>query len=198
MSFLLDTLIPLVLVYKYWALFGVCFFASLALPLPSNTAVTAMAVFAASGYISLPWVLATAFGGYVLGDWLGFWLARLYGPKVLKLAGFRRIVEYRYYLEAGRYVNKHPGPTIFLTRFLSAAGPAVNILAGLSKVSFKKFLVFDILGEGLDTLIFGLGGYFWGDQWQNYGSSLTFITATLVVVLILIYEIFSARRKNKS
>ena len=197
MSFLLDTLVPLVLVYKYWALFLICFFASLALPLPSNTSVTAMAVFAASGYVSFSLTLIVAFAGYVLGDWLGFWLARLYGPRVLRLAGFRRIANYRYYQEAEGYVGQHPALTIFLSRFVSAAGPAINVLAGLSKVSFKKFLVFDLAGEALDVLIFGLGGYFFGDQFQNYGLSITLTEIEIVVIIILSYLIFSARRKKR-
>ena len=195
MSFILETLVPLVLVYKYWALFLVCFFASLALPLPAATSLVAMSVFSASGYVNLSCTLLAAFVGYVLGDCLGFFLARYYGPRVLKIKGLRRIAEYRYYLEAEQYVKKHPRLTIFLSRFVTVAGPVVNILAGLSDISFKKFLVYDVVGEGLDVLLFGLGGYFFGDQLQSYGSSLTLAEFAIVILTFLTYWFFTSRRK---
>lgn len=180
----LDNLIPLFLAYKYWALFLICFLASLALPLPSNTSVATVAIFASLGYTSFSLTMAVAFAGYVLGDWTGFWLARIYGPRLLQLTGFKQITDYRYFLKAERYINDYPTLTIFLSRFLSAAGPAVNVLTGLTKISFKKFLVFDLTGEALDVLIFALGGYFFGDQFQHYNISLLITGLAIIIFLI--------------
>ncbi|MFA5023246.1 MAG: DedA family protein [Candidatus Paceibacterota bacterium] len=185
--YLLDNFFPLFLTYQYWALFLICFLAAMALPLPSNTSVTIMSIFAAIDYLNFSLVLVVALVGYVLGDWVGFWLARLFGPRVLQWTGFKRIAEYRYFVEAERYVNDHPALTIFLSRFVSAAGPAVNILAGLSKISFRKFLAFELPGEALDVLIFALGGYFFGEQFQNYGSTITLIELAIVAIIILAY-----------
>ncbi len=195
MSFILDTVVPFVLVYKYWALFLVCFLSSIALPIPATTTLTAMSAFAANGYVDFSWTLIAAFVGYVLGDWLGFWLARTYGPGVVRLKGIKRISEYRYYLEAERYVNKHPGSTIFLSRFVTAAGPVVNVLAGLSAISFKKFLIYDLIGEALDVLLFGLGGYFFGDQFQNYGSTFTIIILVVIIIAFIAYQLFPRHKK---
>ncbi len=199
MSLLLDTLVPFVLVYKYWALFLICFTASLALPLPATTSLTAMSVFAGSGYVSLPLTIVVAFLGFVLGDCSGFLLARFYGPKVLKFRGIRRVAGYRYYREAEQYVKRHPVPTIFFSRFVTAAGPVVNVLSGLSSnISFQKFLLIDLIGEALDVALFSLGGYFFGDQFQNYGATLTLVPLAIFIVIFLIYATIRAQYDKKT
>ena len=52
-----------------------------------------------------------------------------------------------------------------------------------------------VVGEGLDVLLFGLGGYFFGDQLQSYGSSLTHAEFAIVILTFLTYWFFTSRRK---
>ena len=187
MSLFFSTLLSYILIYKYVGLFVVTLLASFALPLPSATTLVAMSIFAATGYVNFFWTIVIALVGNVLGDLLSYFLARIYGKKVFELLGLKKLLTHPYLLESEKYLKKHTGATIFFTRFITTAGPIVNILAGLSKMDFRKYFLFEFVGEFADTMIFALIGYYFGNQWENLGSTATFIEVGVVAFGIIVY-----------
>jgi membrane-associated protein len=74
----------------------------------------------------------------------------------------------------------------------------VNILAGLSKTSPKKFILFDVLGEVLYVLIFSGLGYMFSDQWEMISSIAGDVTSVLVLIIILVIllAVFLLNKQN--
>ncbi len=183
MNFILSTVLSYLLLYNYAALFLVGFLAALFLPVPSDTAVLAAGAFASQGYMNIYLVLIVSLAGNIAGDLTGFFLARKYGKVLLLRIGFRRIIESKRFSHFEKFITDNAGPTIFLTRFVGQVGPLVNILSGFSKISWKKFLLYEASGEFTDVVALGLAGYFLGSEWQNLTLTLEIIGAGFVVIL---------------
>ena len=169
---LLSSITAVLVTYGYIGLFAVSFIAALALPIPSSVALAGFGALAAQGSFNIYAVLAVAFAGNVAADIFGYTAARRYGEETLLKLGFKRVMRLQGFRTLERYMHDFPQAIIYVTRLVTEAGPAVNILAGLAKVSFRTFVFFDVIGEASYVLLFGLTGYFLGDAWENNTSFL--------------------------
>jgi membrane protein DedA with SNARE-associated domain len=181
-SFLLQTILSYLLLYKYAALFAVTFLAALVLPLPSSPTLMAAAAFAGQGYFNIGWVFVTALLGNIAGDNAGYWLARRYGKAVLSRIGFRKILESPTFGWIESEIGQYRGAVIITSRANVISTISVNIIAGLSAMPYRYFLRYVIIGETLEVLVYTGIGFFFGTSWETiYGLFGKF---TLVVVLL--------------
>ncbi len=169
---LLSTLATTFADYGYIGLFAVSFIAAFALPIPSSVALAVSGALAAEGYLNIWYVLVVALCANVLADLIGFFLARRYGREVIESIGLSFMLRSRAYRWLDGYIEAFPQSIIYTTRLMTEAGPAVNLLAGISSVRTRTFLLFDLLGEASYVLLFGLAGYFLGDAWQSNSDFL--------------------------
>jgi membrane protein DedA with SNARE-associated domain len=184
-------LLSWLLLYKYALLFGVFFLSALALPLPGNTLLLASGAFASQGYMSYSLALMSVMLGNVLGDITGFILADRYGERVAERLRIKRS-----YLESvEKYVNRHPRTMIVLSRFGGTLDPIVNIIAGLGDISFKTFLVFDVIGNLASLWIVITTGFYLGDYWQSF-SGVASIIGWIVFALLAACGILVIFRKQ--
>ncbi len=191
-SFLLSAL----LLYKYWALFVVIFAAAIVLPLPTNELLMAVGASASQGYLNLYVSLAVAIGANVLGDSIGYFLARRYGRSALRMLHIR-VPSYIERLE--HYIGRHPGIAIFATRFFGAADPLTNVLSGFIGIPFTTFLFYDIVGNIVSIGGVVCAGYFLGAHWQDV-TGLIGVAEWMVlgVVALVVLAWWYRRMKKKS
>lgn len=190
---MIKLILPLVLAYKYWALFGITFIAALILPVPPGTLIMASSAFAYQGYFSFPLVLLSAILGNILGDNLGYWLARIYGVPVLSRIGFKKVLAAQRFKEVERLVQRRPGFILFVSRFEVFTNLAVNIIAGLSRVPYRKYALFVAIGEICQVTLYGSIGYFFGSNWERIGAAIGHTFLIIVVLLIALVMLFWKR-----
>src|SRR5438445_2918560 len=75
--------------YGYAVVFAGVFLENTGLPVPGETALLAGAALAKFGRLSLGWVIATAIGGAILGDNLGFVIGRCCGRSLAERHGWK-------------------------------------------------------------------------------------------------------------
>ena len=193
MNALVQLILPYLLVYKYGAIFVITFIAALAFPIPPGTLLMASAAFAAEGYLSFFWVVAIGTLGNIAGDNAGYWLAREYGKTVLRKIGFRKILDSEKYLAIEKRIQKRPGFLIFISRFEVFSNLAVNIICGLGKVSYKKYLAFEVVGEFLQVFIYCSIGYLVGDNWESISALVSRFLLLILLAAALLVAIFWKR-----
>ena len=169
---MLATLLSYVLLYKYPAIFVITFFGAFALPLPSGSVLMAAAAFSVQGYMNFPLVLLTGIAGNMAGDSSGYWLVRQYGVKVLDKIHLGRFFHKDRLDGARNQINKHPILTIYFSRFMTGIAPAVNVVCGFTRLPYKRFLLFEALGEITECSVFCFIGYIFGSNWE-YVSQLS-------------------------
>lgn len=185
MDYLLSTLLSYLLLYKYVAVSAIVFLAGLLLPLPSNTLLFAAGAFASQGYLNAIGTFAVALISNVIGDSIGYSLTRFWGTRFItheRLRRFKAVNKFE------QFVREHAGSTILVTRFLGTPGVIVNFLCGLVGVSYRRFVLFDIIGNTLDIGAFLTIGYFIGVYSDNF-SDITQIVGWIALVIILIFII---------
>jgi membrane protein DedA with SNARE-associated domain len=142
-----DMILTLAADYGVPLLFCVTLLSCLALPVPSSLLMLACGGFAASGDLSLPAVAAAAFCGAVIGDNLGYWIARALGDRLsdwLTSRPKRAALRDR----SAAYMLKWGGSSVFFSCWLVAPlGPYVNYVSGLTRFNWPRFAFWGMAGE---------------------------------------------------
>ena len=190
-SFLLSSL----LLYKYWALFLIFFFAALVLPVPTSSVLLATGAFASQGYFNFFISLGVIVGSNMLGDFAGYLIARRYGRKAFDVMHVR-VPTWIERLE--RFLNGHPGPAIFLTRFAGTTDVLANLLCGFGGISLATFLLYDTIGNIVSDGYLLYAGYFLGIHWQDF-SGLFNITDYIIlgVIVAVVLSVFVWRKRAR-
>lgn len=192
MANITELLLSYVLIYKYLAIFIITYLGAIALPLPSGTILIASAAFSTQGYLSFPLVILTGILGNVAGDNSGYWLVRRYGVEALHVLGMKRVVTSEKYNSIRREVNNHPILIIYFSRFMTGVAPLVNVVSGVTRLSYRRFLTFEVLGECTEVSFFSLVGYSFGANWEyvtkfNGESWIILLAGAIFTYLVLHY-----------
>lgn len=191
MNFLVQAILPYILLYKYWALFTVTFLASSALPIPAGTLLVTSVAFAGQGYFKVGTLMIVTILASIVGDNLLYWLARLYGKKILSRSNFfKKILISKNFNIIERKISRKPGFLIIISRFEVISTLTINFICGLGKASYKKFLLFEVIGTLANISFYVLIGIFFGDSWQAVDKLIGNFSIILFLIIILGVSLF--------
>lgn len=165
---------------------------------PGETLVIVGGFYARIGNLTLALVSAVAVIGAVLGDNLGYWIGRRFGRGFLERHGRKVLVTPERLEAAEAYYERHGGKTVFLGRFIPVVRSVGFIVAGVSRMPWRRFFGYDLTG----ALIWGVGhsviGYALGasyQRWERYATPVGL--GLLVVLLFLIWGSKLAARRRQ-
>jgi membrane-associated protein len=151
--------------------------------LPGETAVVLGGVLASRGQISLGWLMVVVVLSAVIGDSVGYEVGRRYGHTVLR---WRRIDAHRAKVhEAQEFLRQRGAFAVFLGRwtfFLRAMTPG---LAGVSRIPYPKFLIWNALGGLVWGITFCLVGFLAGNSYGVIEKTVGRIGGVITVVLVV-------------
>jgi membrane protein DedA with SNARE-associated domain len=151
----------------YVALAGIVGFETMGVPLPGETALIAAGVLASEGHLKIELVILVTAAAAIVGDNVGFWIGRRGGRKLLELPG--PLARHRQrVLERGEEIfRRHGGKTVFFGRWFSGLRIASAWLAGVNKMAWGEFLVYNALGGIAWATSVGLLAYWAGHSADN-------------------------------
>jgi membrane protein DedA with SNARE-associated domain len=173
---LTDQLLAALLLYGLPALFGVNVIASVGAPLPASLMLIAAGSFVAQGEMRLWRVIIVASMAAVLGDQIGYGLARRVGRRLVarisrKIGGEDKIRK----VEA--LAKQWGGPGIFFSRWLvTSLGPWINVTSGIAEYPWRRFILWVVLGDVLWVVMNVMLGYFFSDRVQAIAEVLGYFT----------------------
>lgn len=144
--------------------------------------------------LSLPvlWVLLVI--AAVMGDAVNYSIGYRLGPKVFRSES-SRFFHREHLLKAQSFYEKYGAKTIVLARFVPIIRTFAPFVAGIGKMQFIKFWMFNVLGAVLWVSLFLLAGYFLAKvEWIQKNFFLVTIAIILVSVLPILWEWWQARR----
>jgi membrane-associated protein len=190
---LTDQLLAELLVYGLPLLFAVILIAAIGVPFPVSLALVAAGSFAKQGEMSLLPVMIFASLAAILGDQIGYGLSRW---------GSRRLIErITHRLGSGEKIKKAEalskkwgGAGIFFSRWLvTELGPWVNVTSGIAAYPWRRFIVWDVLGEVVWVGVYVMLGYIFSDRVQYIAEilgNLAWALLALIISLILGWKLF--------
>ncbi|MEO5887151.1 MAG: DedA family protein [Anaerolineales bacterium] len=185
-----DFLLTQIINYGAPILGLIVFIGALGAPLPGTLIVVAVGAFCRQGFLSWPVTGLVAFICVVLGDSLSYSMGYYARESIL-----RRLSASAQWTQAEKSFQNWGGMSIFLTRFLiTGIAVPVNLLAGTGSFPFKRFLMYDVLGEAI--WIFGYGGlgYLFGTQWEVVSDFISNFGGLMLGLVVLMAGFFLARR----
>jgi membrane protein DedA with SNARE-associated domain len=157
-------------------------------PVPGESLLIFASVLAGRGEMSLPALLISAWIGSVLGDNLGYLIGRKLGRGIILRHGAKVGLTDERLSGIERLYVRYGSTTVLFARFFSILRQLNGIVAGMLKMSWWRFVLFDAAGAALWVTV-------WVFAPAYFSEHLTFIIGlahhTKVVVSILVAAILT-------
>jgi len=128
-------------------------------------------VYSAQRKMDLVGVIIVGILAAMVGESLGFWLGRRWGHRLLRKIPILNRLSGKLE-DAETYFRRHGGKTVFIGRYATAIGAFVPFTAGMGRMSYGRFLAFDIPAIVIWATGISIFGYF-------FGRNLSFVDKVL-------------------
>jgi membrane-associated protein len=147
--------------------------------------------------LSLPLMLAVLIAAAVLGDAVNYYLGLRVGPAVFR-SEKSRLFNRKHLLRTHQFYEKYGGKTIILARFIPIIRTFAPFVAGIGKMEYRQFVVFNATGGAAWVLICVFSGYFFGGiDFIQRNFELVLVAIVLISVLPMAIEFILARRRGR-
>lgn len=163
---------------------------SMGVPLPGESMLILASFYAgANGQLQLPLVILCAAAGAVIGDNFGYLIGRTGGRAFVERFGRFFFVKMKHLESAERFFERHGGKTVFFGRFVAILRIWAAFLAGMNRMNWRTFLVYNTTGGIIWATLTATLGYLAGsvfhqhiDQVERYSSAFAWIGLGLLVL----------------
>jgi membrane-associated protein len=155
---------------------------------PGETALVFGGVLAGKGESSLIGVLLVAILGAVTGDAVGYLVGRRYGP-ALQVTRLGQVVGEARWRTAEEFVRRRGGPAVFLGRYTALLRALVPGVAGMARLHYPTFAIWNLLGGATWATACVVGGWALGDVITRYLSDFGWVVLGLVVLVVAVVGI---------
>ena len=188
----------LIMRYGYGLISLVICLESMGAPLPGESLLIASALYAAAtGNLSIGWVVLAAAIGAIVGDNLGFVIGRRVGPPVLARYG-PRIGLTLDRQRLGQFLFlRHGGKVVFLGRFIVFLRTFAAILAGANRMQWDHFLLWNALGGIAWTCLYGFAPYLLGSQVHRLVGPFGIVVGVAAAVTLVLVIRFVHRNERR-
>jgi membrane-associated protein len=134
----------------------------------------------------------------VVGDQVGYLFGRRVGPALFRRPN-SRFFRRENVDKAQAFFDKHGSKTIVLARFVPVVRTFAPIVAGVSRMHYRTFVMFNVIGGFLWAVGVTLLGYFLGQiEVVEENLEIAILTIVVVSVMPIALEVIKARREGRS
>ncbi len=163
--------------------------------LPGDSLLFAVGAVAANSSLSLIGILVLLISAAILGDAVNYAIGYRIGPRVFKYEN-SRLLNKKHLLRAHEFYERYGGKTIVLARFIPIIRTFAPFVAGIGKMTYPHFALYNIVGGVAWVSAFLLGGYFLGNMPTiKTNFHLIIIAIVIISVLPMVIEFILARRR---
>ena len=158
--------------------------------LPGDSLLFAAGMFAAVGSMNIFYLLGLLMAAAILGDTVNYSIGRYLGDRAYSITWIKK----EYFDKTHAFYEKHGGKTIVLARFVPIVRTFAPFVAGIGKMSYRRFIAYNIAGGIAWVLICTLAGYFFGNiPVVKKNFELVIIGIILLSVMPIVLEWWKAR-----
>lgn len=149
--------------------------------LPGDTLLIAAGIYAHAGHLSIVSVIVVVALAAIIGDSTGYFIGRQLGPRLFtKPDGL--IFRKDHIDKAEAFYERYGAKTLLISHFLPIIRTFQPLLAGVGNMPYRRFVIFDIIGDILWAVSIPLLGYFVGSKIPGVDK---YIQLVLVGVIVL-------------
>ena len=188
-----------VVTYGYWGIALALLCENAGIPVPGETALLLASFLAYSEHqLHLGWIIVVATCAATLGDNLGYAIGHYGGRPLLdRYQTFFRISSTT--LQRGEQMfARYGAATIFFARFIFGMRVFAGPLAGVLRMRWRAFALFNFLGAAVWVTLIASTGYLFGQHWRTLLRAMQrFNIVVLIVALALILFLWWRYRRRR-
>ncbi len=194
----LDTIIQQYGVWTYLILFLIIFCETglVVTPiLPGDSLLFAVGTLAARGALDLGLVLLLLSVAAVAGDTVNYAIGYRVGPQIFRKEGVR-FLNREYLDRTHRFYERHGAKTIVIARFVPIIRTFAPFVAGVGRMSYARFVTYNVAGGVGWIAALVLGGYLFGNI-PVVRQNFTLVIFAIIVLSILPGVIEFLRQRSR-
>ncbi len=185
--------------YGYWLILALVMLEDFGVPVPGETVIIAASIFAGHQQLNVVAVGVIAFVAAVIGDNIGFAIGH-FGGRALAVRWGRYVFLTEERLDkAAVFFDRQGGKIIVVARFIEGLRQANGIIAGISGMHWRRFVIFNMLGAALWVGTWVSLGYLAGDHIDtiyHYIGLYSYYVLVAVLVLLAAYVTWRVSRRR--
>jgi membrane-associated protein len=198
----LNSLIVAYQLWTYLILFAVIFCETglVVTPfLPGDSLLFATGALAASpgSPLRVHWLFLVLGAAAVLGDTVNYWIGHAIGPKIFRREKVR-FLKKEHLERTHEFYERYGGVTIILARFVPIIRTFAPFVAGIGRMTYWRFISYNVIGGVAWVAIFVFGGFFFGNL-PVVRRNFTVVIFAIIFISVLpgVIEYLRQRQKNK-
>lgn len=163
--------------------------------LPGDSLLFVAGAFAALGSLNIFVLLALLILAAIAGDTANYWIGHFSGEKII--ASKKSPINEKHLTKTNEFFKKHGGKTIILARFVPIVRTFAPFVAGIGKMQYRKFLIYNVIGAVSWVTLGTLAGYFFGNITVIKNNFTLFIIAVVIVSLVpIIFQLIREKLRK--
>jgi len=151
--------------------------------LPGDSLLFVAGALAAGGGLDLAWMMTVLVTAAILGDSVNYGIGSYLGPKVFHWED-SRFFRREYLDRTHQFYERHGGKTIVIARFVPIIRTFAPFVAGIGRMHYGRFLLFNIGGALLWVVSLSLAGYYFGNL-PVVRENLTLVILGIILISIM-------------
>ena len=163
--------------------------------LPGDSLLFAVGSLAAIGVLDFSAVVVLLIIAAIAGDTANYWAGARVGPTVFQQTS--RFFKKEYLDRTHAFYEKHGGKTIIIARFVPIMRTFAPFVAGIGAMTYRTFIVYNIVGGVAWVVSFTLLGFFFGNL-PVVKQNFTLVIGAIILISLLPGFIEFLRQRNQS
>jgi len=165
--------------------------------LPGDSLLFACGALGALGVLNFPLVYGLLFVAAVLGDTVNYMCGSFFGQVAIEKNP--AIFKPDYIAKTRTFYDKYGGRTVVLARFFVIVRTFAPFIAGVAKMNYSKFALYNVMGAGVwITSFMGLGYFFGNVPVVKENFATTIVVIILLSLLPIVLEIVNHKKDSSS
>jgi membrane-associated protein len=146
--------------------------------------------------LEIHWLFLILTAAAILGDTVNYWIGHAVGPKIF---GQKRIrfLKKEHLEKTHAFYEKYGGITIILARFIPIIRTFAPFVAGIGRMTYWRFISYNVIGGIVWVAIFLFGGFFFGNlPVVKRNFTIVILAIIFISVLPALIEYLRQRRKK--
>ena len=165
--------------------------------LPGDSLLVTAGVFAGAGHLKLAYLLSLVTLCAIAGDQVGYFIGWRAG-KTLYERKDSRFFKKRHLESAHEFYERYGGKTIIMARFVPIIRTFCPPVAGAARMSYTRYLLYDIVGGFAWVWGMTLLGYTLGRTVPNIDKRIHYVIAAVIVLSLLPAAYHALKSRDRS
>lgn len=163
--------------------------------LPGDSLLFVAGAFAALGSLNIWLLISLLIVAAILGDTVNYWIGHYLGERAYTIKWIKK----EHLDKTHAFLEKHGGKTIFLARFVPIVRTFAPFVAGIGRMSYSYFMMYNVVGGIIWVCLCTLAGYFFGNiPFVKKNFEFVIMSIILISVAPIVVEWWKARLRARA